>query len=268
VVKEVDSITISSLNLRLAEGNGQDEIARLAHTFNNMLARLENAFKMQKNFIANASHELRTPLTAITGQLEVLLLKERNEQEYLKTITSVLEDMKNLNLTSNRLLLLAQASSETAESVFKLHRIDEIAWQVRSEILKRNPNYTVQIEFDMEEDDFDFLEFKGNELLIKTCILNLIENACKYSENHTSKVVIKATKTELQMQFTDEGIGIEKDDLAKIFEPFHRGKNAITYRGHGIGLSLVKRIVELHKGEISINSKLGEGTSVLVKIPR
>ncbi len=99
VVGRVEEISISSLNLRVPEGNGADEIGRLARTFNNMLERLETSFSMQKNFIANASHELRTPLTSINGQLEVLMLKERSPEEYRTAVVSVMEDIKTL-LTS------------------------------------------------------------------------------------------------------------------------------------------------------------------------
>ena len=96
VVEQVNNITITSLNLKVDEGNGKDEIALLAATFNKMLSRLEAAFKIQKNFIANASHELRTPLTAITGQLEVALIKQRTPAAYQEILLSVLDDIKRL----------------------------------------------------------------------------------------------------------------------------------------------------------------------------
>jgi signal transduction histidine kinase len=124
----------------VAEGTENDEISKLAHTFNNMLERLETAFKMQKNFIANASHELRTPLTTITGQLEVALMNVRTNTEYENIMYSVLEDIKNLNTASNRLLLLAQASSETSEIDFRPVRIDDVVWQGVAELRKRNPD--------------------------------------------------------------------------------------------------------------------------------
>ena len=104
VVKKVEDISITSLNLRVFEGNGTDEIGRLAKTFNKMLERLETSFAMQKDFIANASHELRTPLTSINGQLEVLMMKDRSTTEYKSALGSVLDDIKSLIDLSNRLL--------------------------------------------------------------------------------------------------------------------------------------------------------------------
>ena len=112
VVKKVEEISITSLNLRVFEGNGTDEIGRLAKTFNKMLERLEDSFATQKNFIANASHELRTPLTSINGQLEVLMMKDRSAGEYKVQLQSVLDDIKSLIDLSNRLLLLARTSAE------------------------------------------------------------------------------------------------------------------------------------------------------------
>ena len=107
IMSQVASIDVANLNARISEGNGKDELSQLAQTFNKMLERIESAFKTQKNFIANASHELRTPLTVITGHLEVILMNARKNEEYRKTIISVLGNIKNLNHISNRLLQLA-----------------------------------------------------------------------------------------------------------------------------------------------------------------
>lgn len=267
VIDKVKEISITSLNLRIEEGNGQDEIAKLASTFNNMLSRLESAFKMQKNFIANASHEMRTPLTSISGQLEVVLMNERSNDEYKEVITSVLEDMKNLNTISNRLLLLAQASSETAETTFAKIRVDDLIWQSRSELTKRNKNYIIDTLFDSPLSDENKLTVLGNEQLVKTAIINLIDNGCKYSDNNKVTVKVKSNKKYLVLQFIDEGIGIEEEDKKHIFEPFHRGKNAIAIKGHGIGLSLVDRIISLHHGVLEYDSVLNKGTTFTIMLP-
>ncbi|MCB0396402.1 MAG: HAMP domain-containing protein [Flavobacteriales bacterium] len=267
VIRQVENITITSLNLRVDEGNGQDEIAKVARTFNEMLDRLEAAFKMQKNFIANASHELRTPLTAITGQLEVLLMKERDNETYRKTVESVLEDIKGLNTISNRLLLLAQASTEISRSEFKPIRLDDIIWQVRSELIKRNPGYQIDISLDSGMDNDDRLTVSGVENLIKTVVMNLIENGCKYGESGKVEVLLGENKGMMEVRVIDKGIGIEAADIDRIFEPFHRGKNVMGISGHGIGLSLVARIVALHGGEIKVYSKVGEGSTFLLMLP-
>ena len=252
VIEEVDRISFSSINLRVGEGNGKDEIAELAITFNRMLDRLEMAFKMQKNFIANASHELRTPLTAITGQMEVVLLKRRNPQEYEQSLTSVYEDIRNLNNLANRLLQLAQASSEVEESSFTDIRVDELIVQSASLLKSRNQEYQLTLNIGdtlTEEEDFTI---RGNEQLLLTAFLNLVDNACKYSDDHTVGVFIGKTEHYLEIVFSDQGIGIPDSDLDKIFEPFHRGNNSINHKGHGIGLSLVDKIIKMHQGQIHV----------------
>jgi signal transduction histidine kinase len=187
IIYQVKKIKISSLNLRLEEGNNVDELSKLAQTFNNMLERLESGVKIQKDFIANASHEMRTPLTAMTGQLEVALLSDRTAEKYKEVLQSVLEDIKNLNKTSNRLLLLAQANTEKLKIEMEPVRIDELVWQCRDELLKLQPNYSINIELDFDLEADDCLELEGNPQLLKTAISNLIENACKYSLDSRDK---------------------------------------------------------------------------------
>lgn len=124
VIAEVNAIDEKKLNLRVNEGKSNDEITRLAKTFNQMLERIEKAFKMQRNFISNASHELRTPLSYIMGRLEVTASRERTNEEYKEEIHAVLEDMKILTQSTDKLLIFAQSNSEFAQLSFKPVRID------------------------------------------------------------------------------------------------------------------------------------------------
>lgn len=267
VIKDVESIEYGSLDIRLPEGNGKDEIAQLTHTFNKMLDRLESSAKMQRHFVSNASHELRTPLTAISGQLEVLLMKDRSTEEYKIAVTSILEDIKSLNHTSNRLLLLAQASAENAEAGFVKVRVDEMLWQAETELRRRKPEYVIAINLEGELDDEVKLAINGNDQLIKTAFLNLMDNACKFSEDNKVMVVLTVLPKQVKLVFTDHGMGINPRDLAHIFEPFYRSTDALRVKGHGIGLSLVDKVVTLHKGTIKVNSKLNEGTSFTLVFP-
>jgi signal transduction histidine kinase len=267
VVSRVDEISISSLNVRVDEGNGQDEIAKLAQTFNSMLSRLETSFMAQKNFISNASHELRTPLTAITGQLEVTLLNPRSPQEYRAVINSVLEDIKSLNLLSNRLLLLAQTSSEEREKKMAPLRIDELMWQAKEDIIKHNEGFVINIDLDPSLDDENKLTIRGDEQLIRTALANIIENGCKYSPDKTTDVFIQSSHFGLTILFKDKGIGIPPGEIPNIFEPFYRGTNTKNVKGHGIGLSMVKGIIKLHRGVIQLISNVNSGTTVAVNLP-
>lgn len=267
VVKKVEEITITSLDLRIYEGNGNDEIGRLAKTFNNMLERLETAFAVQKVFIANASHELRTPLTSINGQLEVLMMKERSTIEYKNALESVLDDIRSLIDLSNRLLLIARTSAEGPVNFNQEVRIDEILWQVREEILRFNADYHIHISIDPSLTDFDQMIVAGDESLLKVAISNIIDNACKYSEDHKVLVKLQNIENHIGIIFEDRGIGISSEDLSRIYEPFYRGKNALTHKGTGIGLPLVNQIIKNHNGQLKISSELNVGTIVTILFP-
>lgn len=267
MVKKVEDISITSLHLRVPEGNGNDEIGRLAITFNNMLGRLETSFGMQKSFIANASHELRTPLTSINGQIEVLMMKDRSTEEYKTALGSVLEDIKSLIDLSNRLILIARTSSEGPSGYNNNIRIDEIIWQAQEEMKRYNPSYHVIISMDDSVTDSERLMVAGDEYLLKTAVTNLIENACKYSSDHSVFVEFGQENEWVKVIFEDKGIGIPEEDIHKIIEPFYRGTNAESTPGSGIGLSLVNQIIRNHNGTLDIESKLGKGTRITLQLP-
>jgi len=267
VVKQVEKINITSLNLRADEGNGTDEIAQLAITFNKMLNRLESAFEMQRSFVSNASHELRTPLTSITGEIEVTLMNKRSEEEYIKILHSVLEDIKNLNELSNGLLDLAKANSDVSDILLRNIRIDELLWEARSDLLSRKEDYKILIRFDTPIKDENLLMVFANEHLLKTAIINLMDNACKYSQDKKVEITIQISDRNIKIIFRDEGIGIDTEDLKKIFEPFFRAKNAKNRPGNGLGLALTRKIISIHSGIAEMDSVLNKGTTVSITLP-
>jgi len=267
VVKQVEDITITSLNLRVNEGNGTDEIGRLAKTFNKMLERLETSFAMQKNFIANASHELRTPLTSINGQLEVLMMKDRTTADYKTVLASVLDDIKSLINLSNRLLLIARTSAEGPVHFNKKIRFDEILWQSQEELLRFNNHYRINISIDDSLTDSDQMIVVGDESLLKVAVSNIMDNACKYSPDRSVEIKFLYSGSNIEVIFEDKGIGISEEDLKKVFEPFHRGKNTISFEGTGIGLTLVNQIIKNHNGFVEISSVINKGTIVKILLP-
>jgi signal transduction histidine kinase len=260
VVQQVDKITISHLNLRVNEGNGKDEIAQLAKTFNSMLVRLEEAFVMQKTFVSNASHELRTPMTAITGEIEVTLMQKRTVEEYEKVLLSILEETKNLTKMTNGLLELARLNADENTFSQEQLRIDELIWASRSDLFKKNPEYYIKVEFQNFPNDEQPLFIRGNANLLKTAFLNLMENACKFSNNKSAELLVILFFNKVQILIMDTGIGIPKADIQYVFQPFYRSIKSRSVIGYGIGLSLVERIIRLHKGIIEVNSTENVGT--------
>lgn len=267
VVNKVENISITSLDLRVPEGNGTDEIGRLAKTFNRMLERLETSFAMQKNFIANASHELRTPLTSINGQLEVLTMKDRTSEEYKTALSSVLEDIKSLIDLSNRLILIARTSAEGPSGYSRKVRMDEILWEVKEDMRKFNREYHIEINIDDSLTDSDQMTVSGDEYLLKVAVSNIVENACKYSSDNKVNIHFEYSGKMVEVIFEDKGIGISAEDQQKIFEPFYRGSNVTSSSGSGIGLSLVNQIIKNHNGAVKVSSAIGKGTKVTLLIP-
>lgn len=267
VIREVDDISATSLHRRVNAGNGKDEMSKLSSTFNSMLERLEQAFTTQKHFISNASHEIRNPLTAILGQLDVSLLNERSTAEYIKVLQSIREDITNLKNVSNRLLLLAQASMEDVEKRFTVLRLDQLLWDARAELIKLHPEYAISIDVDSSIDDESIMNVNGDEQLLKAAIINVLDNGCKYSVNNKVSALLKSNAGKIVLEFKDHGIGIPEDDLPHLFEPFYRGKNTDSYKGNGIGLSLVYRIVKSHFGDIRIQSQVNQGTVLTILLP-
>jgi len=267
VINQVDRITISSLNLRVNEGDQDDEIAQLSFTFNKMLERLESAFEMQRSFVSNASHELRTPLTSITGQIEVSLMKPRSKEEYEEILQSVLEDIKNLNELSNGLLDMAKANSDISGFALRDLRIDQLIWEARMELSSRKKRCKIDILFVDEIEDEKKLTFEGNEHLIKVAIINLMDNGCKYSSDSKVDVRLSLDASCIIVEFVDHGIGMDEEDLKGIFQPFFRAKNTTAIPGNGLGLTLTEKIVKLHKGSVSIASEIDLGTTVTLRLP-
>ncbi|NSW94334.1 MAG: HAMP domain-containing histidine kinase, partial [Bacteroidales bacterium] len=187
--------------------------------------------------------------------------------EYKKTISSVLDDIKHLTDISNRLLLLARTSAEGPANYSSNIRIDDILWQTREEILKFNNSYNITIKIPESITDSDCMLVTGDESLLKVAFSNIIDNACKYSADKSVEIKIGSSNHNVEIVFEDHGSGIPKDELPHIFEPFYRAANSKSVPGSGIGLPLVNQIIKNHNGKINIISKQNIGTQVFITLP-
>ena len=266
MVEKVGAITASHLDMRIGVGNGKDEMAELAMTFNRMLDRLENSFDAQKDFVSNISHELRTPLAAIISQLEVAEIKERTANEHKERNLLILSEARKLSRLSNDLLDLAKASYDPSGITFKEVRLDEMLLDATQAVLRPNPAYRIELLFEKEMEENEGISIRGNEYLLKVAFVNLMENACKFSGNHQCSVSISFDGKSPILRFADTGIGIVPEDLSHIFTPFFRGENKKYADGNGIGLSLTAKIIHLHNGTISVDSVPHKGTTFILRI--
>ncbi len=264
IITDVQNISPQNLSQRLEESPHLDEMGKLILIFNGLLARIENAFQLQKLFVSNVSHELKNPLTNITSQLEVTLLNERDKEEYRETIESVLEDIKSLNHLSNSLLDLARLTRQSDSFTMSKVRLDEVLWETRENVIAIDPQYKIEVEILNMPEDETKLYVNGNPYLLRTAFQNLIENACKFSNDAKALITLTCQKDDLKVTVSDNGPGIEKKDLENVFQPFFRTDATSKVKGYGVGLSLSQRIISIHKGKIAIESTPGKGTSVNV----
>lgn len=235
-----------------------DEIGKLASSFNDMLIKIENVFRSHEEFVSNASHEIRTPLTIMISESDYLLSRDRTKEEYIEHIRKINNDLARLNLLSNSLLELAQISSTTIP--LSSVRVDEIIHKVIYDMKLKYPGRKIVSKILYTENEDDLL-VSGNSGLLELAFSNLIDNACKFSADEVI-IEVLISDTKLKVVITDKGIGIPPQELEKLFKPFNRASNVKYYSGHGIGLSLVLKIVELHNAKIEMNIPENGGTSV------
>ncbi len=265
-IHDVKLITSQNLSHRLFSGKGKDELAQLNETFNALLNRLEESFAMEKRFISNASHELSTPLTSISSQIEVALLQERPSEEYKSVLASVLKDSRGLHQLVRNLLEIAKAGSHGLISLEKT-RIDEILIKAHSEVLRQNNDYKIELAFpDLPEDEDECMVF-GNPALLHSAFKNIMENGCKYSPDNKTTVELLFKGHEVEIMFHNKSEFLPSDEIEKLFEPFYRSSNAGGKPGVGLGLTLTRRIIGLHKGNLTIHSDPGSGTMISITLP-
>jgi two-component system, OmpR family, sensor histidine kinase ArlS len=266
IADDLNEITTQNLARRIHTGHAADEWYYLSNTLNSLLNRLQEGFEIQRRFIANASHELSTPLTSISSQLEVFLQKDRQAEQYRQVMESIYQDVRHLSKLTQTLLKFAQASGDHGGIEIEPVRVDEILLRLPSEIKKMDPAFSVFLLFDSLPEEENKLVVSGNSELLFSAIKNIVTNACKYSVDHRAIVSLFTKPGYVVVSVQDYGIGISEEELKYIFQPFYRINNTES-NGFGLGLSLTKRIINLHNGQISVHSKIQEGTRFDIELP-
>ncbi len=265
-IDKANSISASNLHQRLNVYNPNDELGKMAIAFNKLLDRLEASFEAQKSFIRNASHEIRNPLTAIMGEAEIAMSRPRAKEEYVESLKTILAEAETLNSTVNNLLQLSKVAASEESIHYETIYFDDFLMDIKQSFDFQNPENNVAFSIEITEEN-NFFPVKGNRNLLKTAIINLLDNACKFSSNKEVKVLLTKKGSKLRLSIRDRGIGIADKDIEKIKTPFYRGRNAMRIKGSGIGLSLSSKIISLHQGELKIHSRIDRGTEVTIILP-
>lgn len=274
-LRPVDAITriarrigSGDLSQRIRIKRVNDELGRLASTFNEMIAKLEKSFHQVKRFTADASHELKTPLTILRGEVEVGLKKKRGLKEYQRILASNLEEINRMSRIVEDLLTLSRA--DMGELIMEREEIElsALAREVWEDLQLLAKKKRIQLKFM----DNGFTRVEGDSLFLRQLILNITENGLKYTRAGGEVAVrVKGDRDQgvVRLLVADTGVGIPQKDLKRIFDRFYRvdGARSRETGGTGLGLSICQWIAQAHEGRIAVESKVGKGSTFTVTLP-
>lgn len=255
---------------RIAEGdfsvrlpdNKQGEVGELMRSFNSMTEELSRTAYLQKDFISSISHEFRTPIASIKGFARLLQMSGLDESARQEYVGYIAQESDRLSRLSDTLLRLSALERQMAPASLSAFRLDE---QLREVILQMEPAWAAQnIDWQLELEPVTIES--DAELLIQVWI-NLIQNAVKFSKaGSTIEITVTATD-KAEITITDHGIGMSEETLARIYDRFYQGDTSHSKEGVGLGLCLVKRVLDMLGGSIRVRSTLGEGSTFRVSLP-
>ena len=250
--------------------NEDDELGRMAKTFNDLLARLNRSFEHQKRFMADASHELRTPVSIVRGEAEVSLLKkDRDASEYRETIAIMQKEAERMSRIIEDLFTLARADSGayslSKSSIF----VDDVLADTVKAFRTLAQKHDVSIEFS-ENGDMPIL---ADEFLLRRLFTNLIDNSLKHARSKV-KVESDTKNGNYEIIISDDGSGIPAASQDRVFERFFRvnksrleGDRSLVGSGAGLGLAISKWIAEMHDGSLKLMKSDAQGTVITVVLP-
>ncbi|SDH25274.1 Signal transduction histidine kinase [Pedobacter terrae] len=260
---EVKQAGARNMEFRVEENKNKDEINLIAQSFNHLMEELEQAFMLQKTFVANASHELRTPVTRMMMTAELALSKERDQAAYQKVIASMLEDAEKMEHTITGLVTLAKMDLDLINSKLVPIKLDDLLSKIQTE-WKLQKNLKLKITYQNSIDPKP--EILANAILLQIALDNIISNAFKFSNNQDVNILVETIKNHLLIHITDHGSGIAIDDQADIFKPFYTRAKEQGHHGEGMGLYMSKKIIDLLKGEITIKNSEHGGCTFTVSL--
>jgi two-component system sensor histidine kinase ArlS len=265
ITKTAKEISISDLNKKIEVKDNDDELTRLAKTFNEMIERLRLSFEKQNRFVSDASHELRTPISVIQGHIQLIDRWGKNDKIVLdESIEAIKNETKDMGALVEKLLFLARSDTgklSVNKEKFDLYDLAEEIVMENGMIFSEQP-----IKSEVSKNTVLYADRK----LLKQALRAIIDNSIKYSPNHDEiRIFSMSSHNELVISIQDKGIGIPKEMIKEIFERFYRVDSARTRKtgGTGLGLAIVEMIINVHGGKIIVESDLGKGTLVSIILP-
>jgi len=267
LTRRARQITEHDLSQRL-NLDQEDELGRMAATFDDMIVRLQQGFDRQKRFTSDASHELRTPLTVMQAELGLALARPRSALEYKQTLESMDEEVGRLSSIVGDLLTLTRVDVDRAS----IHHDDVALDEMLSSLVQGVGVVAAEraIEVKVEPEPLPPTVILGDAVRLRQLFTNLLDNAVTYTpDGGCVYVSMESTATEARVTVADTGIGIAAEHLPRIFERFYRADEARLHhaQGTGLGLAISWSIVQAHQGQIAVQSTQGQGTTFTVVLP-
>lgn len=261
VTETARRISAEDLSTRLDLTSANDEVGRLASTFNMMLSRLEDAFRREQQFTSDASHELRTPLAALRTITEMTLARHRSDTEYKQALTDILEEIIRMQGLVEDLLSLARHNTYQLNELIDLSSLLQDVTESMSPLAgARDLTLVCRIS--------GTLMVNGDRGALIRLFTNLIDNAIKYTQNGGIEVTAAIKQDErITITIADTGCGISQHHLPHIFDRFYRADPSRSTTGTGLGLTIARIITQAHGGNIQIESVKHQGTKVWVSLP-
>lgn len=252
-----------NFDVKISETEPIDEIKEIVRQFNAMTCDLSHTETLRTDFVANVSHEFKTPISSIEGYAALLQKKDLTEEKHDYYLQKIIENTRRLSGLTSNMLLLSKLENQELVLYNKCFRLDE---QIRKTILLLEDEWTKKdVRFDMDLPD---IVFYGSEQLLERVWSNIIGNAIKYSkQGGVVSIKIDKSDSEVCVQISDEGQGMGEEVLKHAFEKFYQGDPSRKTEGSGLGLALVKRIVDVCQGSVTARSTLGKGTTFEVRLP-
>lgn len=262
--KNMNKVATGDFNVHLDQPPKITEVQQLYSDFNLMVKELRSIETLQNDFVANVSHEFKTPLATIQGYVQLLQDPSMDDTTRKELLQKLLDGTKQLSRLTDSILKISKIENQGLHLDRKDFRLDE---QIRQAILFLQPHWELlQLEFNIE---LDHIVFSGNEELIYQALINILDNAIKYNVPGGSISVEAAIIEEqfIRIEIIDSGIGLSEEAKEHLFEKFYQEDKSRLNAGNGLGLSLVKQIIDLHHGDISYRSEQGHGTTVTITLP-
>jgi heavy metal sensor kinase len=266
ITRTAQRISAEDLSGRLNLRGPEDEVGRLARTFDAMLARLQSAFEQQRRFTADASHELRTPLTAMIGQIDVAIERPRDSESYRATLIEVREQASRLARLSNDLLLLARADIQSAPQSAELIDLSSLLPAIVAQVEPLAAAKQQEVVLDRSTP----LLVRGNEDDLIRLFLNLLDNAIRYTPQGGQITIGSAHEDDcLAISVADTGPGVAAEHLPRLFDRFFRADRARNRAqgGSGLGLAIAQSIAQAHGGRLLVQSTIGHGSTFTAVLP-